>query len=244
MLPLALSLAILGCAASGPYAWAGDEDRQEEEAPPPPPAVEPEPTPPPEPEVPDFSLGEEPSPEFTSPAETPAPRSTPQPKRVRAQWNPDKNLDYSEILGRVEPEALVRGVLPPAPGFRGYRPNMFAVGYGDRTPGVGLLMEYSWNRVAMGAFYSYRDIDNDRPGQVKAQSFGGVYGLYRWLPFDVSPHFLLGLELGSQTRETFGGMAGIGVEAAIYQGWTALLGYTYHSTVGRGFLGGAFGWSF
>lgn len=243
LLPLTLSIALLGCAASSTVAWAGDEDRREEEPAAPPPTPEPEPAPAPEPELPDFSLGEEPSPEFQAPSET-RPRRASRPKRTREKWNPDKNIDYGEILGRVEPGALVRGVLAPAQGFRGYRPNMIAVGYGDRTPGWGAMLEYSWNRVAMGAFYSYRDFDEARPGEVQSQSFGGLYGLYRWLPFDVSPHFLLGLEVGSQTRESFGGMAGIGVEAALFQGWTALLGYTYHTTVGRGFFGGAFGWSF
>ncbi len=221
-----------------PALWAGDEDVK-----PVPQEVErkaPEPAPlPPEPESPDMSLGTEPSPEFVSENLEPPPPA----KKPVIPWDPDKNLDYSELLSRVELAADERGVLPPALGFRGYRPNFIAASYGDRTAGFGALVEYSWNRIGAGAFFGYRDLQGTGSGD-SAQGVGGAYALYRWLPFDFSPYVLLGLEIGSATPEAFGGLVGGGVEARIYSGWTALLGYTYHSTMRRGFLGGAFGWSF
>lgn len=152
-------------------------------------------------------------------------------------------MDYSELMGLVDLGEPDQGVLPPAPGFRGYRPSMIAVGAGDRTPGYGGMVEFSWNRVAAGVFASYRNL-RDSDTSAEAQGFAGLYGLYRWLPWGVSPYFLLGLELGSRTPETFGGLVGVGVEARLYSGWTALVGYTYHSVARKGFFGGAIGWSF
>jgi hypothetical protein len=221
-------------------AFAGDEDVKKEKVKKE--AVEPDPTPVPvEPEAPDMSIGEEPSPIFEAPAAT-----APAPKRARvekAPWDPDENIDYSELMGRVEADEPGRGILPPALGFRGYMPNMVAASVGDRTPGYGALLEYSWNRLGFGAYYSYRNL-HDADLHSYSQSFVGAYGLYRWLPFEISPLFLLGLEVSSKTQEDFGGIAGVGIDARIYSGWTALVGYTYHSTVHRGFLGGGFGWSF
>ncbi len=229
---------LLMTAASG--AWAGDEDKKAPEEKKQPveqlPAPEPE-----EPEAPDMTLGEEPevqAPEFPTPGKSKAKGKKPKKKK-----SPDENIDYSEILGMAEFLELKRGVLPPALGTRGYRPNLIALGYGDRTPGFGAMVEYSWNRLSAGIFYSYRNLkDYDRFN--RSQSFTGLYGLYRWLPFALSPYLLLGLELGNKTPVAFGGMAGLGIEARIYNGWTALLGYTYHSTARKGFFGGAFGWSF
>lgn len=158
-------------------------------------------------------------------------------------FNPDENVDYSQILSTIEESPRPkRGVLPPAQGFRGYRPSMLAIGVGDRTPGFGAIVEYSWNRLGIGALGSYLPTSKDT--RAKSYGFFGVYGLYRWLPFDFSPYITLGVELGSQTEESFGGLTGGGVEAKIYSGITALLGWTYHSTVHRGYWGGAIGWSF
>lgn len=241
------SLLFLGCIASfscvAPlWAVAGDEDVKEEvKKPPPEIPVEAEPQMPEEPEVPDLSLGDEPEvqPEYKEPVTQVFAKS----KKGGVPWDPDQNVDYSEMLNRAEPQPHVRGVLPPALGFRGYRPNMIALGYMDRTPGYGVMLEYSWNRIAAGVYYSYRKLPSTDLNSY-TQSFGGYYMLYRWLPFDFSPYFLLGLELASQAPEGFGGLAGVGMEAKVYRGITALFGYTYHSTVRRGFLGGALGWSF
>jgi hypothetical protein len=239
---LALTL-LVGGVSRAPVARAGDEDvKQEKKVVEP---VEPEPTPAPAaPDAPDLSVGEEPSPVFTdAPSDLPAPAPAPAKSVTYKPWDPDLNLDYSELMGRVEEAEEGRGVLPPALGFRGYMPNMIAVGAGDRTPGYGALLEYSRNRLGFGGYYSYRPLQGEDLISY-SQSFLGVYGMYRWLPFDISPLFLLGLEVSSKANNTFGGIAGFGLDARIYSGWTAYLGYTYHSTVQRGFFGGGFGWSF
>jgi hypothetical protein len=167
----------------------------------------------------------------------------PVPRKPAPPYDGDRNIDYSRLDDTVEAVEAGRGVLPPAVGFRGYRPNMIAVGGGDRVPGFGGMVEYSWNRIGAGLLASY----HSEKGQDRTvQGFGvfGAYGLYRWLPFDMSPYFLLGLEAGDQTDEPFGGMLGLGAEARIYSGWTLLIGWTYHSVMERGYFGGAIGWSF
>jgi hypothetical protein len=122
---------------------------------------------------------------------------------------------------------------------------MIAVSYYDRTPGVGGILEYSWNRLGVGAYYSYRSNRSVINGRnVVSQSFGGLYMLYRWLPFDASPYFLAGGEVGTPTDETIGGIAGLGAELRVYNGWTILVGYTYHTVLHNGYFGGALGWSF
>jgi hypothetical protein len=238
-----VTLTLLWGSLAPPSAWAGDEDKKgaAQEAPRP----EPEPMPlPPEPDSEEMSLGEEMSPVFANPSpEAPPAPSAPARRRAREPYDPDKNLDYSELLTKVNLGEGRDGVLPPALGFRGYRPNMVAASLGDRTPGYGVLVEYSWNRIGAGFAGSYRDLKASDLVSI-TQNFFTLYGLYRWLPFDFSPYFLLGLQAGDGTPEELGGTAGVGMEARIYSGWTALVGFTYHSTVHRGFLGGAIGWSF
>jgi hypothetical protein len=239
---LPLSIATL-CLCLFPFqGWAGGEEgkdkkpKQEQKAP--------EDTELPiEPETIDPSLTEaqEPPPVFEEVEEVP-----PKPKKARAVYlekDLDENIDYSRLIDLVETAEAPRGVLPPALGFRGYRPSMVAVGGGDRVPGFGAMVEYSWNRIGWGVFASYR---NAKGQDLFVESYGimGTYGLYRWLPWDVSPYFLMGLEVGNQTAEVLGGLTGLGVEARIFSGWTLLLGWTHHSTVRRGFFGGALGWSF
>jgi hypothetical protein len=192
-------------------------------------------------EAPDMSIGgqEEPkAPDFEA-----AKPAAPKKARRSKAFDPDENVDYSKVIDLVEAADPSQGVLAPALGFRGYMPNMVAAGYGDRTPGYGVMAEYSWNRIGMGIFAS-RLTNHDEDRLAAALGFGGVYGLYRWLPFDFSPHILLGLEMGSNTLDTFGGLTGLGMEARIYQGITLLLGWTYHSVSHKGYFGGALGWSF
>jgi len=237
--PLLFSLILLAMLCLQVPARAGDEDTKMEKK-----AAEeksPEDTAvPKEAESPEMSVGnnEEPTPDYQeiNPVKTVS-------ARALKERDPDENVDYSKLTDQVEGAEAMHGVLPPALGFRGYRPNMVAVGAGDRTPGFGAFVEYSWNRVGLGVFAS--NLNNHGQDRLAASyGFAGIYGLYRWLPFDISPYFLLGLEAGSQTDEALGGLTGLGVEARIYSGWTALLGWTFHSTVHRGFLGGAIGWSF
>lgn len=236
-----LSVAAAGFWLSG-AAWAGDEDSREEKKATAEQKAPVDTTLPQDAEAPEMSMGaaEEPTPppdyQEIKPAAKPAPP-------LRPPFDPDKNVEYGRILTLVEPLEPSRGVLPPALGFRGYRPSMVAIGAGDRTPGFGAMVEYSWNRIGAGIFASYLNHrGEDRVAE--SRGFAGVYGLYRWLPFDVSPFFLTGVEGGSQTDESIGGLLGLGVEARIYSGYTLLLGWTHHSTVHRGYLGGALGWSF
>jgi hypothetical protein len=256
-----LALSILGVALAT-QARAGDEDMPEPKKP-----VEekiPEDKPiPKEPEEPEMTTGPEPTPDFEEvkpkgkppvdeeagmpevpkePEELEPP--TPRPHRPVTVYEPDKNIDYSRLLDSVETLDPGRGVLAPALGFRGYRPSMIAVGYGDRTPGYGGMVEYSWNRIGAGVAWSYHSGNVQTDPNAVNSSLLGLYGLYRWLPFDMSPYFLLGIEGGWQTDEFFGGQLGGGVEWRIYSGWTLLLGWTFHSTMHNGYMGGAIGWSF
>ena len=237
-------LILLLIGASAPSSFAGDEDVKKAETKKE--MAEPVPAPlPPEPEAPPPALGEEETvgPEFKEPPEVEVPAPAAPVKKARVRKDPDLNLDYSELLSFVTPLELGEGVLPPSLGTRGYRPNLLAATYGEKTAGYGLTAEYSFNRLAMGAYYSYRPLtDYDR--KAESQSFVGGYLLYRWLPFDFSPYFSGGLEIGTATRESFGGTAGVGMEARIYSGWTLLLGWSYHSTVRKGFFGGGLGWGF
>ncbi|MGZ3651807.1 MAG: hypothetical protein ACXVB9_15555 [Bdellovibrionota bacterium] len=235
-----LGLAAMLALGPAPRARAGDEDVKEakkkaEEKTPEDTAL------PQDVEAPEMSVGDgaEPTPDY----EEVKPETPSRPVRVYKEWDPDGNVDYSRLDDTVEPLDAGRGVLAPALGFRGYRPSMIAIGGGDRVPGFGGMVEYSWNRIGAGLSASYRSTKGEDPNVV-GYNIVGLYGLYRWLPFDMSPYFLLGLEAGRATAEPVGGMLGLGAEARIYSGYTVLLGWTYHSTVERGFFGGAFGWSF
>lgn len=181
--------------------------------------------------------------ELPPPSQSAEARPAPPPRKPAPPFDADRNIDYTRLDDTVEPLEAGRGVLAPALGFRGYRPNMVAVGGGDRVPGFGGMVEYNWNRIGAGILGSYK---SEKGQDATVQGFGifGLYGLYRWLPFDVSPYILLGLEAGDLTDESTGGMLGLGVEARIYSGWTVLVGWTYHSVMERGYFGGALGWSF
>jgi hypothetical protein len=235
---LSLSVLVLGVLLFLPAAHAGDEDVREEkkkaEQ-----AIPGDTALPKDVEAPEMSTGDNPeaAPDFEEPQGPPLPK-----KEARVE-DPDANIDYSRLLEGVETSELKRGVLPPAMGFRGYRPSMIAAGVGDRVPGVGGMVEFSWDRIAAGVLGSYHYNFGQNP-YVTGYAIGGLYGLYRWLPFDVSPYFLLGIEAGYNTLDPIGGMLGAGIETRIYSGWTFLFGWTFHSTMHNGFLGGAIGWSF
>ncbi len=237
---LALSILTAAFCLHSLPAWAsGEEDRakkgkKEQEAPK-------DTEVPKEPETIDPSLSEadEPSPTF----EEAGPAAPVRKRYVAPPEDLDRNVDYSKLLDLVEVSDAPRGILPPGLGFRGYRPNMIAAGGGDRVPGFGMMVEYSWNRIGLGGFASYRNTKGE-DAKTAAYGIAGLYALYRWLPWDIAPYFLMGIEAGNETIEPIGGLTGVGVEARIYSGWTLLVGWTHHSTVRRGFLGGALGWSF
>jgi len=236
----------LVCLLGSQMVLAGDEDKKAKEAAS---QIREEPAPtalPEEWDTPAPVLQEYPevaAPIFEEPEEIPSEPAARKKSKRRVRKNPDANLDYSELLSFVQPMEGGRGVLPPAQGTRGYRPNLVAASVGDRTPGYGAILEYSFNRLGIGSYFSYRNL-RDSDTSALSQGFLGLYGTYRWLPFDFSPYLLAGIEFGSETPEQFGGALGFGMEARIYSGWTILLGYTYHSTARKAFMGGAFGWSF
>lgn len=155
-----------------------------------------------------------------------------------ASSGPDKNMNYADVYSKIELESLPKAVAGPALGTRGYRPNLVGTGYGERTPGVGAFLEYSFNRVGMGINYSYKF------SKEKSQAFLGAFATYRFLPFDVSPYMLLGGGTVSHEGESFGAQVGAGLEARIYYGLTLIAGYGYFSAVKRGFAGGAVAWGF
>ena len=232
-------------------ARAGDEDVREEKAKVERPKEEPKET------LPEVDATESPDPAALKEPETvsaavaeekavpaaPVVAKKPLPKTRPKPQEPDDNINYMPILSSIDPESLPELVRPEALGTRGYRPHMIALAIGDRTPGYGALLEYSFNRIGVGAAFSYRELPAGNP-IAKSQTFGNLYATYQCLPFWMTPYFLLGVELASKALSSTGAMAGVGIEAQIYHGWTASLGYTYHSTLRDGFLGGSFGWAF
>lgn len=249
---LRICLLLVGLLFGRPI-WAGDEDvaprpRQVVEE-----QQEPEPITEPQEEFPDLSLGEE------EPAAAPevAPTVTPTPQQPRRQTtrraivprrtkttslDPDENLNTSRTLDWVRRAPLPDGVSRPALGTRGYRSSMIAVGAGDRTPGYGLQVEHSFNRLGVGASASYLSLTGDL--RSKSYSFYNLYGIYRWLPYSVSPYLHGGVQYGIATPISFGLLGGVGIEARVYDQWTLLIGYTYHSVAEKGYFGGAVGWIF
>ena len=157
---------------------------------------------------------------------------------------PDKNMNYNDIFRKLELDVFPQQIEPLALGSRGYRPNLIAATYGDRTPGGGFLLEYSWNRISAGFSLSYRPNTEDDFLAYQKQYFYNFYGIYHWLPFASTPYFLVGYERATHTLNSQGGIVGIGIESIIYRGLTLLLGYTYHQTVKLGFMGGGVGWAF
>jgi opacity protein-like surface antigen len=157
---------------------------------------------------------------------------------VVAKEGKDKNLDFSSIYAGVDLDALPKQVLAPALGTRGYRPNLIALNYGERTPGGGLIVEYNHNRIGYGLSSSWRRVDRQN------QYFNNAYVIYRMLPFRTSPYFLSGAGIVSGSTTDTGLLIGAGVEAQIYYGLTLLAGYTYYSSVERSFVGGGIAWGF
>lgn len=156
------------------------------------------------------------------------------------QKGPDKNMNYQEVYRKVTVDELPGEVKAPALGTRGYRPNLIAVGVGDRTPGAGGMVEYSWNRISAGIAISGRKtVSMDRP-----QIFSSLYVLYRWFPFAISPYILAGAGTATNAARNFGGLVGAGLEVQVYRSFFVLAGFTFHQTVNRGFPGGSLAWVF
>ncbi|NUM88680.1 MAG: hypothetical protein HUU37_05710, partial [Bdellovibrionales bacterium] len=159
-------VALLAWGAGAPLAQAGSEDRKLRQETPPP-AEEP----PPPPAEPDDS----PNPaleETKKETETPRPHVSPPPPAKKrppmGSTDPDENVNWQQTVGWVKRGGLPDIVAPPALGVRGYRSNLVAMGVGDRTPGYGVLAEYSWNRLGFGLAASYKSLSRDR----RADSYG------------------------------------------------------------------------
>jgi hypothetical protein len=239
------------CLLTAPLARAGDEGMRpkakkidiKEEATPPaaveePVQVNPEP-----------AVGE-------APVEEQAPVARPRTRRVVRQsvmpvpkpapkWrntDPDENMDYSRIEGMVRKGGLPEGVLPPALGARGYRSTVFALGAGDRTPGLGLFLEHSFDRLGFGIAASYLPLYQDTRAQ--SYAFYNLYSFYRWLPYSMSPYLHAGVEYGMGTPEQVGLIGGVGIDMKLVVGITFYVGYTFHSVAQKGYAGGALGWAF
>ena len=141
---LVLSISLL-VPLSVPRARAGDEDvaepkkKVEEKAP--------EDTAlPKDVEAPEMAVGEssEPPPDFR---EVQPAKSAQERGKLSKPFDPDENINFKDSCARrydriyegrcqkkfeelIEPPSSEAGVLPPAQGFRGYRPNMIALGFG------------------------------------------------------------------------------------------------------------------
>ncbi len=233
-------LALLALGVGMPRAWAGSEDRKQRQETPPPAEV-----PPPPPVVPDDSpdptLEAAPEEKAEAPVSAPRPKRRP-PPRAMGSMDPDENINWQRVTDWVKRGGIPDLVAPPALGVRGYRSNMIGVGVGDRTPGYGAFVEYSWNRIGFGMAASYKPLTRDR----RADSYGfwSVYFNYRWLPWDISPYLHGGPQFGTGTPHSFGLMGGAGIDARIYYGLTLQFGYTFHSIAEKGWMGGALGWAF
>lgn len=244
---------ILGLSMALPV-WAGDEDVPVPKPEPIPEVSEPEQPPAPPEDFPDLSLGESDKsvvePEVV-PQAPPTPPPPPTMRRVvrygrkpfrRMNTDPDENLDSSRTTTWVRRTPLPKGVLRPSLGTRGYRSSMIAVGFGDRTPGYGVQVEHSFNRVGVGVSASYLPLTGDLRSE--SYSIYNLYGIYRWLPFSISPYIHGGIQYGQATPISFGLLGGVGLEARVYDQWTVTTGYTFHSIAEKGYWGGSIGWIF
>lgn len=185
--------------------------------------------------------------EFAPPPST-AENVTPEPT-VKVHPN-DENIEYNRVLRRLEMQELPKGYRHHALGTEGYRPNTIAIGTGGRIPGIGVLFDYSWNRVGVGVSFSYRPehsfsrIKNDPDVAKYGQTFGNVWIHYNWIPFPVSPYVLVGVEVADKTQSRFNAIGGIGIEARFWRAATLFVEYVRHETAKEGFPGAALGWAF
>ncbi len=162
----------------------------------------------------------------------------------------DQNIDFDQLLRKVELEELPKGYRHHYLGSEGYRPNTFALSVGGRTPGVGVTFDYSFNRLGFGVSASYRPVVGfrrefeDEATRGTGQQFFNGFVFYNLISYPVSPYVIVGLEYATRTQETIQVMAGLGVEARIYYGLTLFLEYVRHETDKNSFPGLGLGWAF
>ena len=185
--------------------------------------------------------------EFSAPIDSAMDTSPEKPQKP----NPyDENIDYGKLIRNIELNEQPKGYRHHALGTEGYRPNTIALGAGGRIPGVGALFDYSWNRVGAGISASYRPnesfmVEKNNPElRGTGQTFANIWVHYNWIPFAVSPYFLVGLEYATNTISQLNVIGGIGVEARIWTYVTIFIEYVRHETTKEGFPGAAVGIAF
>lgn len=185
--------------------------------------------------------------EFSPPLES-AENAAPSPTTGTRSHGNDENIDYRRVLRKVDLHEQPKGYRHHALGPEGYRPNTIALGVGGRMPGVGLMFDYSWNRVGAGVSISHRpnvgfsELKNAIPSE--GQTFGNIWLHYNLIPFNVSPYILAGLETAYNTKSSVNAIAGIGVEARFWTYVTLFVEYIRHETTEEGFPGLALGIAF
>ena len=168
-------------------------------------------------------------------------------------WDrPQNRLDYGHFIQEADITELPEAYRPPYKGIQTVRPHKIGIMGGGRTPGIGFLFDYSFDRLGIGVSSSYRsfyglikELENtDLLGT--GQAFWNAYTFYHFIPFNFSPYAIFGLELGEKTRNAISILFGIGMEIRIfsYGGWTVLLEYVYHKTDERAYPGISLGFAF
>jgi hypothetical protein len=172
------------------------------------------------------------------------------PEKSKKQNPYDENIDYGKLIRNIELNEQPKGYRHHALGSEGYRPNTLAVGGGGRIPGVGAIFDYSWNRVGAGVSASYRPNSgfstelNDPTVRGTGQTFANIWVHYNWIPFKVSPYFLVGLEYATNAPSSMNVMGGLGIEARFWTYVTLFVEYVRHETTKEGYPGGAIGIAF
>lgn len=160
------------------------------------------------------------------------------------------SIDYEEFDRSISPPANVDNVYKPHKlGAKGYRSSLIASGVNLRTPGLSLVMEYNFNRWAVGASASFRNVSRSllKSGEVKQFSnsvYYGLYSAYYFLPFKASPYLLFGLALSSNAPQSVGPILGGGIEIRLFSGVFATASYTYQGIEEDKFPGIGVGWAY
>lgn len=175
------------------------------------------------------------------------------PSKSNFSWNrPKDRLDHRNLIKEADITELPEAYRAPYKGVQTLRPSKFGIMGGGRTPGIGLLFDYSFDRLGIGASASYRSFyglikevqNTDLLGS--GQAFWNLYTFYHFVPFNFSPYAIFGVELGEKTKHAFNVIFGIGMEIRVftYSGWTVLLEYVYHKTDERSYPGISLSYSF
>lgn len=162
----------------------------------------------------------------------------------------DRNIDYEPMLKRLEYQEKPKAYRQPYLGSEGWRPNTFSLSVGGRTPGYGGFFDYSFNRVGIGFSLAFRPVqrfyvsEEDAAVQGIGQYFGNVWVHYNLIPYHVSPYILVGVEYANGAESAIEAIAGAGIEARVWDGFTIFVEVIRHETVRKTFAGLAVGYAF